>query len=215
MQAIQIQGDIRNTAGKSAARGLRRQGQIPCELYGIEGGNIHFVVTPKSVKGLVYTPDFHQVDLVIEGKTHRAILKSIDFDPISDEIIHMDFLSLVPGRKVKVEVPVRFSGVSPGVKAGGKLAQKVHKVKIKSTPEDLVELVTLDVSNLGLGQSIRVRDIKVGPGVEVLNSPGIPLATIEIPRALKSAGAKASAIAQVEEDEAGGDSAGGGEETTE
>lgn len=188
MLTLQIKGEVRTETGKRAAKAARREGLVPCELYGAKD-NIHFVVSPKSLKDLVYTPDFHVAELEIAGEKHRCIMKDIQFHPVSEDILHVDFLKLEEGRKVKVEVPVRFSGMAPGVKAGGKLNQKVHRVSIKTTPENLIEDVTLDISKLRLGQSIRVRDIKVGSEIEVLNHPSIPLASVAIPRALKSAGA--------------------------
>jgi len=188
MESIKIAGELRKETGSKFARAFRRAGMIPCELYGGDV-NIHFTATPLSLKHLVYTPEFKVAELEIDGQTYRAIMKSIQFHPVSEEILHIDFLRLVEGVPVKVEVPVRFSGVAPGVKAGGKLTQKVHRVQIKTLPEHLVDQVTLDIGKLKLGQSVRVRDINVDSAIEILNNPGIPLASIAIPRALKSAGA--------------------------
>jgi len=190
MESIKIAGELRKETGSKFAKAYRRAGMVPCELYGGDL-NIHFTATPLSLKHLVYTPDFKVAELEIDGQSYRAIMKSIQFHPVSDEILHIDFLRLVDGSPVKVEVPVRFTGVAPGVKAGGKLTQKVHRVQIKTLPKDLVDQVVLDISKLKLGQSVRVRDIPVDSGIEILNNPGIPLASIAIPRALKSAGAGA------------------------
>ncbi|MCB0685248.1 MAG: 50S ribosomal protein L25 [Saprospiraceae bacterium] len=196
MLRLQIKGALRSDTGRRASKAARREGLVPCELYGAKE-NIHFSVSPKSLKDLVYTPDFHVAEVDIDGKVYNCIMKDIQFHPVSEEILHVDFLKLEEGRKVKVEVPVRFSGMAPGVKAGGKLTQKVHRVSIKATPENLIEQVTLDISKLRLGQSVRVRDIKVGGEIEVLNHPSIPLASVTIPRALKSAGS----AAELEEEE--------------
>jgi large subunit ribosomal protein L25 len=186
MQSIKISGELRHETGKKATKAVRKAGLVPCELYG-SSENVHFAASPKAVKDLVYTPDFKVAELEIDGQAHRAIMKSIQFHPVSDEIMHIDFLRLVPGNPVTVEVPVRFFGVSPGVKSGGKLTQKVHNVHIRATPENLVEEVSLDISELLLGHSVRVRDIKVSENIQILNNPGIPLASVTIPRALKSA----------------------------
>ena len=190
MLTIQIKGELRPETGKRAAKAARRAGLVPCELYGGKE-NVHFSVSPKSLKDLVYTPDFYVTEIEVDGKVHRCIMKSIQFHPVSEEILHVDFLKLQEGRKIKVEIPVRFSGVAPGVKAGGKLTQKVHNVSIKATPENLIGEVTLDISKLKLGNSVRVRDINVGKDIEILNNPGIPIASVTIPRALKSAGSEA------------------------
>ncbi len=187
MQSLKIKGELRTETGKQAAKATRKAGLVPCELYGSKE-NVHFSVQPQHLKNLVYTPDFYVADIEIDGKVHSAIMKSIQFHPVTEEILHIDFLKLEEGRKIKVEVPIRFSGVAPGVKAGGKLTQKVHRIQLKTTPENLIEQVTLDISKLRLGQSVRVRDIVVGDRIEVLNNPSIPLASVTIPRALKSAG---------------------------
>ena len=142
MLTIQIKGELRLETGKRAAKAARRAGLVPCELYGGKE-NVHFSVSPKGLKDLVYTPDFHVTEIEVDGKVHRCIMKSIQFHPVSEEILHVDFLKLEEGRKIKVEVPVRFSGVAPGVKAGGKLTQKVHRISIKATPENLIGEVTL------------------------------------------------------------------------
>ena len=165
---------------------MRSTGHIPAELYGGDGNN-HFTVEIKDIKQLIYTPDFQLANIHLEGKQHKAILKDVQFHPITDEVLHIDFQELVEDRKLKVEVPVIFEGVSPGVKAGGKLIQLMRKVKIKAFPKDLIDNVKLDISETNLGQSVRIRDIQVPDTIEIMNSPSIPVASIEIPRALKSA----------------------------
>ena len=198
MQSISIPGELRTATGKQAAKRLRRSEMVPCELYG-GAQNIHFSVSPKVLKDLVYTPDFKVANLEIDGKTYRSIMRSLQVHPVSEEILHVDFLLLQEGRKIKVDVPVRFEGVAAGVKSGGKLTQKVHAVSIKTTPEELVDQVTLDVSSLELGQSVRVRDIKLSDNIEILNNPGIPLASVAIPRALKSAASDEEGVVEGEE----------------
>ena len=172
--------------GKRAAKAARRAGLVPCELYG-GGTNVHFQLPSKELKDLIYTSEFKVVNIEIDGSTYRCIMKDIQFHPVTDSIEHIDFLLLEEGRKVKVNIPVRFTGIAPGVKAGGKLTQKVKSVQIKTVPEELVDHLTLDISNLKLGQSVRVRDIKVGGDIEIINNGSIPVASVEIPRALKSA----------------------------
>jgi len=211
MQTVAVSGELRTDLGRRASRTFRRNGLVPCELYG-HGENIHFTVSPKDLKSLVYTADFKLAEIAVNGKTYRAIMKGIQFHPVSDEILHVDFLTLEEGRKVKVEVPVKFVGVSPGVKTGGKLTEKLKKVSVKALPKDLLESIELDISVLNLGQSVRVKDIEVGEGIEILNNPNIPVGTIEIPRALKSAEEIAEEEAEAEaEAEAAAEAAEGAE----
>lgn len=190
MEVVAISPIKRAELGKKANKAVRKDELIPCVMYG-GNENIFFSVTSKDVKDLVYTPDFKVAEITIDGQTYRAFVKDIQWHPITDAIRHIDFLLLIDGHKVKVDVPLRFTGVSPGVKLGGKLLQSVRKITIKTIPEHLIDAVYVDISNLDLGQSVRVRDIKPEDNVEIMNAPSIPVATIEIPRALRSAASAA------------------------
>lgn len=200
MEVVAVTGQARADLGKKSAKAAKREGMIPAVLYGGEEV-IHFATTHKNVKDLVYTPQFKLAEITIDGKSYTCILKDIQFHPLTDEVIHLDFRELVEGTPVKVDVPLRFSGVSKGVKSGGKLMQKLRRLRIKTVPEQLVDHVLVDVTSLDMNQSIRVRDIQPGEGIEIMNSPGIPVATVEIPRALRSAASAAGkAGAAVEEE---------------
>lgn len=205
MQTVTISGDLREGTGSKYARAARRAGLIPCELYGGDD-NVHFTARPQELKSLVYTPDFKIANLTVDGKEYSAIMKSIQFHPVTDQILHIDFLQLVEGKSIKVEVPVRFYGTSPGVKNGGNLTQKLHRISIKTTPDNLVEEVKMDISALNLGQSLRVRDIVLEDSIEILNNPSIPVCSVIIPRALKSA--EAGVAAEGEEDTEGAEAEG-------
>lgn len=189
MKSIVIEGNLRSDLGKKAAKAVRRDGNVPCVIYG-GSENQHFTAPRLAFRDLIYTRDFYLADVKLNGASVQCIVKSVDFHPVTDELWHIDFLELVPGKAFKVELPVRFKGVAPGVKSGGSLIQKVRKVKVKTTLENMVEEVFLDISELDLGDSIRVRDIQLAEGMELLNAPGIPVASVEIPRALKSAAAE-------------------------
>lgn len=190
MEIVAIKGQIRSDVGKKSSKAVRKEGLVPCVLYGTKEA-IHFSIDPKSVKELIYTPDFKLAEVELDGTTYKTILKDTQFHPVSDAIVHLDFLALTDGHKVKVEVPVRFKGISPGIKLGGKLQQNLRRVKIKATPEHLVSDLTLDISELALGDAIRVRDIAAIEGIEIMSPGGTPVASVEIPRALKSADAAA------------------------
>ena len=227
MEAITIEGKLRSDLGKKANKALRRQELIPCELYGGEE-NVHFTTTNKSLKNIVYTPYFYKADLQIDGKNYEAIIKDIQWHPLTEAILHVDFIELVKGRAVQTEVPVKIIGTPEGVKTGGSLMLKVRKLKVKSLPELLKDKVEVDVSPLLLGQSFMVRDI-ADTGMEILTAGSIPVASVEIPRALRSMqaledeeaaeAAAAAAEAEGEEGAVAGDGAedaapaeGGGEE---
>lgn len=184
MNTIAFNAELRTDTGKKATKAVRASGQIPCVLYGGDT-NIQFTTTHKDVKGLIYTPNFSIAEITIDGTPHKCIIKDAQFHPVTESIQHLDFLKLEAGRTVKVEVPVRFKGVSPGVKLGGKMQQTLRRVKIKTTPENIVDTLFADISELSLGDSARVRDLEVPDGIEVMNSPGIPVVSVEVPRALK------------------------------
>ncbi len=185
MVTVTINGSKRTEISKREVKSARNAGLIPCVLYGGDGENVHFTTTPHDVRDLVYTPEFKTATISVDGKSYTCILKQIQFNPVKDTIQHIDFLELVPGRKIKVQVPLAFEGTSPGVRAGGKFVQNIRLISIKTTPEDLVDKLSVDISKLRLGQSLRVRDIAGVPGVEITNPAALPIATIIIPRALK------------------------------
>lgn len=184
MVTVTINGTLRSDFGKTAAKNFRKVGEFPCVLYGT-GENVHFTTTINEVRDLVYTPEFKLAEINVEGKSYTCILKSLQFDPVTDSINHIDFQQLKSGHPVKVEVPIVFEGSSPGVRAGGKFIPKLRTVKIKATPEALVDNMVANISKLRLGQSLRVRDIAPNAGIEILNAAALPIATISIPRGLK------------------------------
>lgn len=186
MQTVAIEGTPREAFGKKATKSFRKEGLVPCVAYGGDT-TIHFTAPSAAFKTLIYTPDFKLAEITVDGTTHKAILKDAQYHPVTDVVMHVDFLLLVEGRNLVTQVPVRMTGVAPGVKLGGKLTQITRRVKVKTTPKHLVDHVEVDISELVLGRSVRVRDIKTVDGVEIMSSPGIPLASVVIPRALRSA----------------------------
>ncbi|MBI1224494.1 MAG: 50S ribosomal protein L25 [Bacteroidetes bacterium] len=191
MVSVNIEGTLRSGTGTSSAKAARDAGTIPCVLYG-SGENVHFTVTPDSVRDIVYTGEFKLANVTVGGKDYRCILKDIQFHPVTDTVTHIDFLHLVDGNTIKVNVPIRFEGTAPGVRSGGKFIQKLRSVKIKTKPEAMVDEMKVDISKLKLGQSLRVRDIQTKEGVEIINAQALPIATIAVPRGLKGGGGGAA-----------------------
>jgi len=163
MQVVNVSAQTREPNGKKGTKALRAKGHVPAVIYG--GDNVtHISFPPKAVKDLVYTPDFKTADIDVDGKVEKCILKDISFHPVTDEIVHIDFLRLIDGVPIKVDLPVKFRGVSPGVKLGGKLIPQLRKIKVKTTPDKLTDHLVVDVSGLDLGESVRVREIDVVEG---------------------------------------------------
>ncbi len=192
MEVISINANKRADVGKKSTKAARKEGLVPGVIYGGKEV-VHFTAKPFDFRDLVYTADFKLAEINVEGTPVKCILKDIQFHPVTEDIVHMDFVELVDGQNVIVEIPVRFKGVAPGVKVGGKLIQLVRRVKVKTTPDKLVNALYADISTLELGQSARVRDIEAGEDLEIMNNGSIPVCAIEIPRALRSATAAAAA----------------------
>lgn len=186
MEIVAVSGKLRTEVGKKASTKIRKEGRIPCVMYDAEQV-VHFTADFKDVKKLIYTPAFKLAELEVDGKQYKCLIKEYQMHPVTDEIIHIDFLHLVEGNPVKIEVPIQFTGTSPGVKSGGKLQRLVRRVKIKVYPNYIIDKVVLDISSLKMGQSIRIRDIEALEGVEILTSPGVPVAIVDVPRAMRSA----------------------------
>jgi len=187
MEIIELQGHRKENSGKVEATKIRRNGQVPAVMYKSGGGDsTQFALEASAVRPLVFTPKFRIAQITINGATHKCIVKDIQFHPVTEEVLHLDFLELVPGIKFKASVPLRFTGTAPGVKEGGKFIPKMRTISILTTPEKAVDEVHADITSMQLGDTIRVRDITALDGVEVTNPVAVPIASIEIPRALKA-----------------------------
>ncbi|MCX6205768.1 MAG: 50S ribosomal protein L25 [Bacteroidetes bacterium] len=183
MKTITIEGQLRTEHGKKAARQIRSQENVPGVIYG-GAQEINFSAPAKAFKPLVYTGEFQLADVKVDGKNYRCILKDLQFDKISDALIHVDLLELVDDKKVIATLPLKFVGTSVGVKGGGKLVIKMKSLKVKTLPKYLKETIEVDITNLELNENIRVEDVK-DPNYEVMNSPRIPIASVVMTRQLK------------------------------
>lgn len=183
MKSITIEGSLRTGFGKTATRQLRSQELVPGVIYG-GAQEINFQAPVAAFKNLVYTPSFQVAEVVLDGKTYRTILKDLQFDKLDDKLIHIDLLELVEDKKVIAVIPLKFTGVSPGVKDGGKLEVKIKSLKVKTYPKYLKEQIEVSIDGLELNGNIRVEDIKIDH-YEILNSPRIPIASVVLTRQLK------------------------------
>lgn len=189
MKTVVIEAQLRDSVGKKSASQVRKEEHVPCVLYGGETP-VHFQAHYNVVRHAVYTNVFLKAEIKVGEVAYSAIVKDVQFDPLSDKIRHIDFLQLTPGKKFRAQVPLRLVGVSKGVREGGSLVQKVRKVEVVTTPEAVVETIEVDITPLELGKSMRVRDIVVNADTQIVNAPAIPIITIDIPRALRSAQTK-------------------------
>jgi large subunit ribosomal protein L25 len=193
MKTITIEGQLRTGFGKTATRQLRSQELVPGVIYG-GAQEISFAAPAAAFKHFVYTPSFQIAEVKLDGKTYRTILKDLQFDKITDALIHIDLLELVEDKKVIADIPIKFTGVSKGVKDGGKLITKIKSLKVKTLPKYLKEQIEVPIDNLDLNGNIRVEDVKE-PNYEILNSPRIPIASVVLTRQLKQEEATAPGAA--------------------
>jgi len=183
MKTITIEGQLRSELGKKATRQLRSEGKVPGVIYGGPEG-VNFSAPEAAFQNLVYTPEFQLAEVKVGDKSYRCVLKDLQFDPVTDKLIHIDLLELVENKKVTVTLPIRFEGLAQGVKDGGRLVIKMKALKVKALPKHLTEQIEVNVDSLELGKNIRVEDVKA-ENFEILNSPRIPIASVVTTRALR------------------------------
>ena len=159
MQTIQIQGVKRANFGKKGAKDIRREGMIPCVIYGNGGEAIHFAIETAEAKKLIYTPKSYIVELNIDGQIEKGVMRETQFHPVKDYCQHIDFFRVVAGKPVAIEIPVAIVGNSEGVKAGGKLQVLRRKLAVSGLEENLLDELVIDITNLGVGKTINIGDL--------------------------------------------------------
>jgi large subunit ribosomal protein L25 len=169
MKSVSLSGSLRGNVGKKDAKLQRRAGKVPCVLYG-GTEQIHFVADEKSFSKLLFTPEVYLINLTVDGKEYVTIFQELQFHPVTDRLLHVDFLQVLPGKPVIIAIPVILEGVSQGVLRGGRLVKKMRKVMIKALSDDLPDHVTIDITPLEIGDSVKVSDLKA-PDVIFLDSP--------------------------------------------
>jgi len=185
MKSFAISGSRRENVGKRDAKELRYEGKVPAVLYGGDS-QIHFAVSAADLKGLVYTPDVHFVDIDVEGTKAQAVLQDIQFHPLTELILHVDFLRVNDSKPFVMEIPVKLTGTSPGVKMGGKLIQKLRKLRVKAFAKDMPQYVEVGIEVLELGKSVRVGDLSFDK-FQVTNNTDDTIVSVVMSRALKQA----------------------------
>lgn len=191
MKVYELKGTVRKELGKKATKADRVGDNVPCVLYG-GSENVHFTSTASDLRKLIYSPDVFVVDLTVDGKKCKAIMKSLQFHPVSDKVLHIDFLEVSEDKPVVVELPVQLNGLAEGVKAGGKLALEMRKLRVKGLYINFPEKIDIDVTSLGLGKSIQVGALKFD-NMELLNAKNAVVCQVKLTRAARGAAAAAAA----------------------
>lgn len=216
MKVYQLKAEPRKELGKKTVKALRNEGRIPAVLNGgkivelpykgtlkdgekiVEIGRnrglitTDIVVRNEDVRKLIYTPDIFEIELEINGEVRKAVMKEIQFQPVKDTILHIDFLEVFPDKPIVMEVPVKIEGHAEGVKAGGKLSLSMRKLKVKAVYTEIPERLVVNVDNLGLGKSLAVGDLHF-EGLELMNAKNAVVCAVQLTRAARGAAAKAEA----------------------
>lgn len=185
MKTIAISGSPRENVGKRDAKELRYEGKVPAVLYGGKE-QVHFAVLSTDLNEAIYTPEANFLEITIGGAKTKAIIKEAQFHPLTDKLIHVDFLQLFDDKEILMEIPVKLVGTSPGVKMGGKLVQKLRKLRVRSLPKHMPQVVEVNISKMEVGNLFRVRDLKATDYV-ITNTPEDTIVSVGMSRALKQA----------------------------
>jgi len=184
MKSLEIKGNLRSTTGKKDSKKLRAGQIVPCVLYG-KDETIHFSAPFSQFRPLVYTPDVFVVHLDIDGTKYEALMQDAQWHPVEEELLHVDFFHISDNKPVRVNLPVQMEGTARGIKAGGKLKQNLRLLKVKGLVKDLPDTIVVNVSDLDLGQSIKVGDLKMS-GIDFLTPGSNVIATVSVTRAARA-----------------------------
>ena len=197
MREISIKGTLRSDLGKKASYKVRQNNAVPCVLYGVKRDEkglplaTHFVVTNDELRNLIYTPHIYLVNLNIDGVECKAVLKEIQFHPVKDNVLHVDFYEVTEEKPIVMAVPIATQGLAEGVRAGGKLVSMVRKLKVKATYDKIPEKLEINVSGLALGKSIKVGDLHF-EGLEMVTPKEVIVCSVKMTRAAMGAAAAAA-----------------------
>lgn len=182
MKEVSLSGSPRESVGTKDATAVRNSGRVPCVVYG-GGSQTHFTVAKLDIERLVFTPHVSIVNLDIAGKKSKALIQAVQFHPVTDKVHHVDFLELNENKKVKVEVPVKVSGRSVGVMAGGKMQQVFRKLRVHALPADLPDTIEIDITNMNVGDAVRVKELSTDK-VRILNAPNAVVVSVKVARGI-------------------------------
>jgi len=180
MKEVAITGTLREDKGTSASNVLRNQGMVPCVIYGGEE-NVHFYADERVFKDLIYSAEVHKAVIDVNGNKYEAILKEAQFHPVKDNLLHVDFLELVPGKPVTTVAPVKLIGNAIGVRNGGKLSFPLRRLKVKATPENLPDAIEIDIEKMRIGHKKSVADV-TSEGFEILNNSDAIIVAVKTSR---------------------------------
>lgn len=198
MKEIRLEGTKRTETGKKATKLLRREGLVPCNVYGEKKGEnglpeaLSFAVSMKDLRKIVYTPHIYVVNLVIDGESHTAVLKELQFHPVTDAVLHVDFFEVNEEKPLTIGIPVKLNGLAQGVRDGGRINLSIRKINVTAPYQDIPEHLDIDVTSLQLGKSIKVGDLHF-EGLELATPADVIVCSVKATRASRSAAAAEAA----------------------
>lgn len=198
MKEIRLEGTKRTETGKKATKLLRREGLVPCNVYGEKKGEnglpeaLSFAVSMKDLRKIVYTPHIYVVNLVIDGESHTAVLKELQFHPVTDAVLHVDFFEVNEEKPLTIGIPMKLNGLAQGVRDGGRINLSIRKINVRAPYQTIPEHLDIDVTNLRLGKSLRVGDLSF-EGLELVTPADVVVCSVKATRASKSAAAAEAA----------------------
>jgi large subunit ribosomal protein L25 len=180
MKTIEVKAVSREHFGKKSTNSLRAEGNVPCVMYK-EKENLHFFAHENAFRGLVYTPDVFLVNLVVDGTSYKAVMKDLQFHPVTDRLLHIDFMQVNEDKPIILDIPLKITGESTGVKAGGKLRVKRRSLRVKGLTKHLPEHLTIDITNIGIGQSVKIGDLAY-ENLEIIDNKRAMVVAVEVSR---------------------------------
>ena len=195
MKEINVTGQKREALGKKASKTLRKEGLVPCNLYGLaeQDGKpvaMSFAIAMAELRKIIYTPHIYVINLVIDGESHTAILKEIQFHPVTDAVLHVDFLEVNDQKPITIGIPVKLTGLAQGVRDGGRMNLSIRKINVTAPYQQIPEHLEIDVTALKIGKSIKVGELSF-EGLEIATSKEVIVCSIKMTRAAMSAAAAA------------------------
>ena len=206
MKTIEIKTISRSNFGKKETKSLRAEDNVPCVMYGGKE-NLHFYAHENEFRSMIYTPDVHLISLQIDGKSYNAILKDLQFHPVSDKLLHIDFIQVSDDKPVLIDIPIKLSGVSPGVKAGGRLKINRRSLRVKGLTRDFPEHLDIDISNLEIGQSLKIGDLSYD-NLLIMENKKSMIVAVATSRVVQKEETEAGVAPAVEGEEAAAEQAG-------
>lgn len=200
MKTVSLSGSLRGNVGKKDAKKARKEGKVPCVLYGGKD-QVHFMMEEKAFKSILFTPDTFMIELDLDGKKYNVILQDIQYHPVTDLVLHADFLEIIPDKPIKVPIPVQVNGTSKGVLKGGKLTKKFRKLLVKGLAENIPDKIDVDITKLDIGDSIKISDLKL-ENIEFLDPKNAMVITVRTARVILTEEEEEEEAAEGEEGEA-------------